>query len=100
MAFGRVFRRSTFSIILLLYFLSSSRIIPSNVQQSGLSVDMGCYGSASKSVELVSLPLCGRGMFHFGPHLGIYVRGYHATRITRYPNSVATFNQDRLATSA
>ena len=27
------------------------------------------------------------------------MKGYHATRITRYPNSVATFNQDRLATT-
>ena len=27
------------------------------------------------------------------------MKGYYATRITRYPNSVATFNQDRLATS-
>ena len=27
------------------------------------------------------------------------MKGYHATWITRYPNSVATFNQDRLATS-
>ena len=38
-------------------------------------------------------------MPQFVRHLGIYVKGYHATRITRYPNSVATFNQDRLATS-
>ena len=61
-------------------------------------MDVGCYVNASKSVELVSLPLCGRRMLHFGRHLGMYVKGYHVTRITRYPNSVATFNQDRLAT--
>ena len=36
-------------------------------------MEMSCYGKASKSVELVSLPFCGRGMLHFGRHLGIYV---------------------------
>ena len=99
MALGRVFRRSTFSFILSLYILSSSRVFISNVQQIGLSVNEGCFGNASKSVELVSLSLWGRRMPQFVRHLGIYVKGYHATRITRYPNSVTTFNQDRLATS-
>ena len=99
MALGRVFRRSTFSFILSLYILSSSRVFISNVQQIRLSVDEGCFGNASKSVKLVSLSLWGRRMPQFVRHLGIYVKGYHTTRITRYPNSVATFNQDRLATS-
>ena len=62
MALGRVFRCSTFSFILLLYILSSSRVFISNVQQIGLSVDEGCFGNASKSVELVSLSLWGRRM--------------------------------------
>ena len=51
-------------------------------------MDVGCYVNASKSVELVSLPLCGGGMLHFGRHLGMYVKGYHATRITRLPLSI------------
>ena len=54
-----VFRRSTFSFILLLYILSSSRVLISNVQQIGLSVNEGCFGNASKSVEpVVSLQSC------------------------------------------
>ena len=62
MALRCVFRRSTFSFILLLYILSSSRVFISNVQQIGLSVNEGCFGNASKSVELVSLSLWGHRM--------------------------------------
>ena len=57
------------------------------------------FGDVIKSVEVDLSTLSSLNTRLTVRYLGMQVKGYYGSRITRYPNSVATFNLIRLITS-
>ena len=89
--------RSSFLFVLLSYFILSSRVLLLNFKHSGSCIHLDCFGDSTRSMEPNFLSVT--GCTTWVRHLGIHVKRFSAIKITYYPNSVATFNLARLASS-
>ena len=99
MPVGRVTCSSALLILLSLYFWLNKEAFLSNAQWNSSCMLVCCFGDAGKSVELDFSTVSSFDTCRAVRHLGRHGKRYFGTRITRYPNSVATFNLIRLTTS-
>ena len=99
MPVGRVTCSSALLILLSLYFWLNKEAFLPNAQWNSSCLLVCCFGDAGKSVELDFSTVSSFDTCRAVRHLGRHGKRYFGTRITRYPNSVATFNLIRLTTS-
>ena len=90
---------SALLILLSLYFWLNKEAFLSNAQWNSSCLLVCCFGDAGKSVELDFSTVSSFDTCRAVRHLGRHGKRYFGTRITRYPNSVATFNLIHLTTS-
>lgn len=99
MPVGRVTCSSALFTLLSLYFWLNKEAFLSNVQRNSSCLLECCFGDAGKFVEVDFSTVSSFDTRRAVRHLGMHGKRYFGTKITRYPNSVATFKLTRLITS-
>ena len=99
MPVGRVTCSSALFTLLSLYFWLNKEAFLSNVQRNSSCLLVCCFGDAGQFVEVDFSTVSSFDTRRAVRHLGMHGKRYFGTRITRYPNSVATFTLIRLTTS-